>query len=192
MKPHALLERAAAGELPAWAQASQPRRRHMERVAGLLESWGEVLEIDESERVRWRALGVLHDALRDAPPETLRPCVPPALTDLPALLLHGPAAAERLRIDGVHDGEFLRAVTYHTLGHASFRRMGRALYAADFLEPGRNLLDDWRATLRARMPGELDAVVRDVLGARIVHIVDRRGALRAETTDFWNTFAESG
>lgn len=162
----------------------------MARVASLLSSWAEAFSLSEAEALRWAALGYLHDALRDADPKVLRGGVAPGLNDLPGLLLHGPAAAERLRVDGVDDGELLQAVTYHTLGHAGLRRMGRALYVADFLEPGRDLLNEWRASLRTRMPGELDEVVREVLGARIVHLLDRRGRMRPETIAFWNALAE--
>lgn len=190
MSPHPVVERAAGGTLPPWAEVSSRRMEHMERVAGLLGSWADALGLEPTEGVRWRAVGYLHDALRDAPPEALRPRVPPGLADLPGPLLHGPAAAERLRIDGVEDGELLLAVAYHTLGHADLGRLGRALYAADFLEPGRDLRNEWRAELRARMPDDLDAVVRDILGARIVHVVARGGALRTETVGYWNTFAE--
>jgi 2-amino-4-hydroxy-6-hydroxymethyldihydropteridine diphosphokinase len=189
MTPHPILERAAAGELPAWAEADEPRRRHIERVGALLGAWADELGLPDAERARWLAVGALHDALRDAPPETLRPRVPPALARLPGRLLHGPAAAERLRIEGVADGELLRAVGYHTLGHPSLGRLGQALYAADFLEPGRELLDDWRAELRARMPGELSAVAREILRARIVHLVERGSEVRPETVGFWNALA---
>ncbi len=192
MTLHPVVERAAAGELPPWAVASEERRRHIERVATLLGSWAEELALPDVERARWRAVGYLHDALRDAPADTMRPRMPPALRDLPDRILHGPAAAERLRSDGVADGELLRAVAYHTLGHAALGTLGRALYAADFLEPGRDLLNPWRAELRARLPGDLLAVVREVLGARIVHLIERNGPIRAETMGFWNALAEQG
>jgi 2-amino-4-hydroxy-6-hydroxymethyldihydropteridine diphosphokinase len=162
----------------------------MDRVAALLEEWAQAYGVDGEGRTRWAALGYLHDALREDDPETLRPRVPPASAHLPGRLLHGPAAAERLRVAGVDDGEFLKAVAYHTLGHPQLRCMGRALYAADFLEPGRDLLNDWRAELRARMPGDLDGVVRDVLGARIKHLVEVGSTLRSETVAFWNVLAE--
>jgi 2-amino-4-hydroxy-6-hydroxymethyldihydropteridine diphosphokinase len=192
MTLHPVVERAAAGELPPWAVAYEERRRHIERVAALLGSWAEELGLPEVERVRWLAVGYLHDALRDAPAEDLRPHVPPGLRDLAGRILHGPAAAERLRVEGVPDGELLRAVAYHTLGHPALRTLGRALYAADFLEPGRDLLNPWRAELRVRLPGDLHAVLREVLGARIAHLVERRTAIRAETIGFWNALAEHG
>jgi 2-amino-4-hydroxy-6-hydroxymethyldihydropteridine diphosphokinase len=186
------VERAAAGELPGWAEAGASRRAHMARVAALLEAWARALELPAEDRVRWAAAGHLHDVLRGADAESLRRRVPPAMAGLPKRILHGPAAAERLRIEGVVDGAMLRAVAYHTLGHPDFGSLGQALYVADFLEPGRDLLNDWREGLRARMPGELTAVVREILGARIAYLVGRGNALRAETVAFWNSLAREG
>lgn len=184
-----LVERAAHGELPDWAVASEARRAHMARVADLLGAWAEGLGLSEGERLRWRSVGFLHDALRDAEPAALVARVPPDLRSLPPRALHGPAAAERLRIDGVDDGELLMAVRYHTLGHPGFRTLGRATYAADFLEPGRTILPERAEAWRGRMPRELDAVVREVLAARLNHRVERGATLRRETVDFWNALA---
>ncbi|MHB1194526.1 MAG: HD domain-containing protein [Longimicrobiales bacterium] len=189
MSAHPIVERAARGELPAWAEASESRRAHMARVAALMGSWSEEMELPEPERVRWAAVAWLHDALRDAEPDTLRSRVPPAMSGLPGPLLHGPAVAERLRQEGVADGEILGALAYHTLGHPELGTLGQALYAADFLEAGRDLLNDWRATLRARMPEELADVVRELLAARIVHLVERGSPMRPETVAFWNSLA---
>lgn len=189
MSADSLVERAAQGELPAWAEATEPRRAHMARAAALMGEWSEDLGLPEADRVRWAAAAWLHDALRDADPESLRSRVPPALSGLPGPLLHGPAVAERLRVDGVRDGELLLAVAYHTLGHPGWGRLGQGLYAADFLEPGRDLLNDWRETLRARMPEELTDVVRELLAARIVHLVERDSPMRPETVAFWNSLA---
>ena len=189
MSPHPLLERAAQGELPGWAEAHDARRAHMARVAALMDAWSEELRIPEAERVRWVAVGWLHDALRDADPDVLRAQVPPAMALLPGPLLHGPATAERLRQEGVTDEEVLCAVAYHTLGHPSMGTLGQALYAADFLEPGRDLLNDWRDALRARMPEELADVVKELVAARIVHVVERGSPMRPETVAFWNSMA---
>jgi len=193
MSVHPVVERAAAGELPPWAEATAQRREHMARVASLLRAWTRELGLTVPEQVRWISLGYLHDAMRDADAEALRGRVPPALAGLPPSLLHGPAAAEYLRADGVDDGPLLRAVTYHTLGHVELGREGRALYAADFLEPGREgLRDEWRAELRARMPHALDEVVREILGARVRHLVDSGRPIRSETVGFWNSMASEG
>ena len=164
----------------------------MERVSALLEEWAQALDLPEEERMRWRAVGYLHDALRDEDPATLRPRVPPVLADLPGPLLHGPAAAERLRVDGVEDGELLLAVGFHTVGDPRLRRLGRALYAADFLEPGRAFRPEWRAELRARMPAELDAVVREIARARLEHLLRRGSTVLPRTVAFWNALVGEG
>lgn len=190
MSLHPVIDRASKGGLPDWAEATDDRRAHMERVAALLDAWAESLGLGDEERGRWRAAGHLHDSLRDADPDTLRPRVPPALRELPDALLHGPAAAERLRVDGVEDGELLSAVAFHTVGSPHFGRLGRALYAADFLEPGRPYRPDWRAELRGRMPDELDDVVREILRSRIVHRLERGDPVLARTIDFWNRLSE--
>jgi 2-amino-4-hydroxy-6-hydroxymethyldihydropteridine diphosphokinase len=175
---------AARGELPAWAVASPERRAHMGRVATLLGEWAGALGLPEREREEWAALGYLHDALRDAPEAELRDEVPEHFRDLPGPLLHGPAAAERL--DGTVSPALLAAIRYHTVGHPSLDRAGKALYLADFLEPGRDFELDWRDGLSRRMPGGLDEVLVEVVAARIRHLLDGRRPIRAETAAFWS------
>jgi len=184
---HDIVFEAAEGRLPEWAVASDARRAHMGRVAGLMRDWSEALGLDDDDRVRWRAVGHLHDVLRDEESAVLRERTPPDLRDLPGPLLHGPAAAERLRVAGVRDGELLSVVAFHTVGDPSFGRFGRALYAADFLEPGRTFLAEWRAALRARVPAELDDVIFEIVGARIKSLVERGTAVLPRTIRFWNT-----
>ena len=192
MSLHPLLERAAGGEIPDWGVMTPARREHADRVAELMGAWAEALGLGLREATRWRAAGVLHDVLRDEDPDALRARVVPSLQGLPAAALHGPAAAERLRGAGVMDGAFLRAVAYHTLGHPQLDDVGLALYAADFLEPGRNLRNAWRKELRERMPGETTDVVREILAARIEHLLKSRRPLRTETVAFWNVLAGEG
>lgn len=187
----ALIERAAAGELPDWAVAGPARRRHSGRVAALLGEWAGALGLSAPECRRWLAAGWLHDALRDAAVDSLRALVPAEFRDLPGPLLHGPAAAARLRAAGVEDGALLDAITYHTSGHPRLERLGRALYLADALEPGRTTDPVWTAALRARLPHSLDAVLPEVVAQRIEHHVRLGHALRPETVAFWNTLARS-
>jgi 2-amino-4-hydroxy-6-hydroxymethyldihydropteridine diphosphokinase len=158
----------------------------MERVADLLGSWAQESGLGEEEQVRWRAAGHLHDALRDASPEALRSLVPDQVGDVPDDLLHGPAAAELLRRDGVTDEELLAAIASHTIGDASFGRLGRALYAADFLEPGRTFMVEERARLRERARVDLDAALVDVVRARMAHL-ERSMSVHPRTTAFLKT-----
>ncbi|MFG1691596.1 hypothetical protein ACGF5M_05540, partial [Gemmatimonadota bacterium] len=123
--------------------------------------------------------------MRDADPAVMRAMVAPefaSLTDEDAL--HGPAAAVRLRECGVEDEELVHAVEYHTLGSRDFCDLGKALYAADFLEPGRKKENEWRVGLRARLPSELEVVVREITEARVGYLMERGRPIRAETTDF--------
>lgn len=169
----------AEGRLPDWARAKPKRREHMGRVAALMRQWAGALGLPPAEVARWAAAGWLHDALRDADPAEMRPTVPPAFRALPDKLLHGPAAAERLR--GQADDELLDAVRFHTIGCTRFGVLGRALYLADFLEPGRRYEPEWTAALRARMPHDFDGVLREVVAARVGHVEESGSVLHPET-----------
>ena len=173
---------AAQGELPPWARVSERRRGHIARVAALMGEWADGLGLAPEDKERWLAAAWLHDALREAPPEELRYYVPESLRELPGKLLHGPAVAALL--DGRADAELLDAIRYHTLGSARFGTLGRALYLADFLEPGRRYTPEWTAALRARMPHELDAVLREVVEARTTHVQEHGSVLHPETVAF--------
>jgi len=186
--PPAWVRDAARGQLPEWAEASAARRAHMERVADLLGEWARALGLDGPDVERWRAAGWLHDSLRDAPAERLRPRAG-RFGDLPYKVLHGPAAAARLEEDGCSDGELLDAIRYHTLGHPSLGRLGRALIAADYIEPGRKTHEEWRAGLRERARSDLDGVVRDVLRAKLERGLEAGLPLAIELVELWNVMA---
>ena len=181
-----LVREASKGRLPPWTVAGRSRRRHMARVAELLDEWGRRQGLDGQERARWRAAGYLHDALREAAPAELRPQVAPELRSLPGPLLHGPAAADRLRDEGVDDEAFLLSVAFHTIGHPDLDRLGRALYCADYLEPGRRDPDGWKAKRRARFPDRPDFVTFEVVRARVRTILERGRPLPDATAGFWN------
>ncbi len=183
---HPLLRKASRGDLPSWTRAREERREHMARVAALLEAWARAREEEETEVARWAAAGHLHDALRDADPEDLRPRVDPPFRGFPGKVLHGPAVARRLEEEGVEDAELLHAIAYHTLGSEDFGTVGLALFAADFLEPGRESKEEWRRELRERAARDLEGVVREILSARIQYLVKEERPLRRETVAFWN------
>jgi 2-amino-4-hydroxy-6-hydroxymethyldihydropteridine diphosphokinase len=180
--PTPLVRAAAEGRLPEWTQAKPRRREHMGRVAALMREWAQALRLPDDDVARWTAAGWLHDALRDADPDELRPRVPAEFRELPGKLLHGPAAAERL--SGQVDDEMRVAIRCHTVGSPRFGTLGRALYLADFLEPGRTFDPEWTASLRRRMPGEMDAVLAEVVEARVGHVIENGGTVHPETKAF--------
>jgi len=158
--------------LPPWAIVTPERRAHIERVAALLDSWAPRLAVDGAERARWLRAAYLHDALRDAP--------------LATKLAHGPAAADRAAREGETDRGVLDAVRYHTIGYAGWDDVGRMLYLADFLEPGRTFAAAERRALADRVGLERDTVLEEVARRRIEWTLRSRWPLAPETVAFWN------
>jgi HD superfamily phosphohydrolase YqeK len=187
---HPLVRDAARGTLPEWAVLSPSRKAHVERVAALLESWAGALELGDDEALRWRGAGMLHDVLRDEDPERLLPLVPHDLRDMAPAALHAPAAAARLQGEGVDDDELLLAVALHPVGSREWGPLGRHLYLADFLEPGRSFRAGWRTGLRERVPAEADAVLREVVRARVEWALERGHPIHPETRAFRDSLTE--
>ena len=101
-------------------------------------------------------------------------------------LLHGPAAAARLVAEGEARNDVLQAVRWHTIGCAAWDRVGRALYMADFLDPGRGFARDDRAYLAHQVPTDFDGTFRQVVRMRLEWTVREGKSLHAETVALWN------
>jgi 2-amino-4-hydroxy-6-hydroxymethyldihydropteridine diphosphokinase len=159
---------------------------HIERVTAMLDDWARQLALPPEEARAWHDAGRLHDALRDAPEALLRELAgnsPEYATEM----LHGPAAAEQLRRDGEQRSELLDAIRYHTVGSAQWGRLGRALYMADYLEPGRKFSRGDRAYLAAQAPRDFDATFRQVLRARLEWSLREGMRLYPEAVVLWNS-----
>ena len=170
--------------LPDWAQVSDRRRAHIARVTALLDQWAPQVARDAAEATAMRDAGLLHDALRDAPDAELRARTGDLAS--PAEILHGPAAALHLRSLGESRGELLDAVRWHTLGSAAWGRVGRALYMADFLEPGRKFAAADRAFLAAKVPDDFDGVFRQVVRMRLEWSLREGKELFPQAVELWN------
>lgn len=170
--------------LPPWAVVTPKRREHIARVVRLLGQWAEQMHVVPQESAAWRDAGLWHDAFRDADEVTLR-----AMTDdrhRPVGMLHGPAAAARLAHEGESRANVLEAIQWHTVGNAQWEQAGRALYMADFLEPGRPFMQADRAFLAARVPHAFDAVFRQVVRLRLEWAIREGKGLAPETIALWN------
>lgn len=179
---------APAPELPAWTQAGEKRRAHIARVTALLDRWAREMRLATADARAWHDAGRLHDALRDAPEADLRELVRGTpFADSPAGLLHGPAAALRLERDGETRAGVLMAVRWHTVGNAEWDRTGRALFMADFLEPGRGFMRDDRAFLASHLPTDFDGVFRQVVRMRVEWTLREGKPLFPETASLWNS-----
>lgn len=173
--------------LPPWAALTPERLQHVQRVAALAVSWAEALAIPDSERNRWLRAVWLHDALRDADPAELARWAPSAHG--PVELRHGPASAARAKAEGETDRGVLDAVRYHSVGLAEWDMVGRMLYCADFLEPGRAFDAEARAALAARYPADPPGVLFEVARRRIMYVVRSGWTLPEPTIRFWNSLA---
>jgi HD superfamily phosphohydrolase YqeK len=169
---------------PAWTEASEKRRKHIARVIALLMQWADQLAISPAEREAWYSAGLLHDALRDAPEDQLRGLARDATRE--PELLHGPAVANLLATHAEAARPVLEAIRYHTVGAPDWDRTGKALYMADFLEPGRNFLRRDRAFLADQVPHDFDGVFRQVVRVRLEHALREGFSLFPETVGLWN------
>jgi len=177
--------------LPPWAIVGERRLAHIERVVALLDQWAEAIGLDPDERRAWRDAGRYHDALRDAPESVLRPLVLDGTGGCGERedvgLLHGPAAARRMADDGEDRAAVLDAVRFHTIGSPTWDRVGRALYLADFLEPGRAFARADRAYLAAQVPHDFAGTFRQVVRLRLEWALREGKGLRVETVQLWNS-----
>jgi len=171
-------------QLPTWAVASEKRRGHIARVTALLDAWSDSLTLDRAQRQAWHDVGRWHDALRDADESVLR-----ATADDPTRplgMLHGSAAARWLARDGELRADVLDAVRWHTTGSIAWGPLGRALYMADFLEPGRPFMQADRAFLAHLVPVQFDAVFRQVVRLRLEWALREGKGFAPETVALWD------
>jgi HD superfamily phosphohydrolase YqeK len=181
----------AQSGLPSWAEVSPERAAHIERVVALAEGWAERMRISAAERARWVRAAWLHDAFRDAAPAVLDRWAGDG--PWPGSLRHGPASAARAADEGETDRGILDAVRYHSVGWADWDMVGRALYCADYLEPGRVFRREWRAAQADRFPDDPAGVLLEVASDRLAHLIESGRPLIDPTVRFWNSLvAPSG
>jgi len=158
--------------LPEWAEAGKKRRAHVKRVARLLEQWAVEMRPSQQERNRWLRACWLHDALRDA--------------QLPLGASHGGAAADRAEQLGETDRGVLDAVRYHSVGYAGWDDVGKMLYLADFLEPGRRSRRKQRARWAKQVPHDRDRVLREIVSTQMRSRLRAHRLIDPHTAAFWN------
>ena len=169
---------------PSWSVMSAKRRDHVSRVVDMLAGWALALSVDDTETRAWLDAGAWHDALRDCDEPALR--LMTGDRERPFGMLHGPAAAIRLSTEGEARSDVLEAIRWHTIGNVQWTRTGRALYMADFLEPGRGFMQTDRRFLAERVPDAFDEVFRQVVRVRIEWTLRESKGLAPETVALWN------
>ena len=179
-----LLPHMKQSSLPEWAQVRPSRQGHITRVAALVEAWAIAMERPAEERSRWVRAALYHDAVRDAPEEDLARWAERRWGI--AGLYHGPAAARVAQDHGESDQGVLDAVRYHSVGYAGWDDVGRMLFMADYLEPGRRLKRKQRAALAATVPQDPHGVLVQVVRKRMMWMLKRGHKLLPEGVEFWN------
>lgn len=124
--------------------------------------------------------GLLHDLFKETPPpqiqRELEACgvsIPPEDRDHPKTW-HGLRAAVFAEGEmGLSDPEILEAITLHTTGDAQISPLARALFVADFCEPGRRTEQAPEILQAARE--DLDEGYRRALVAKTRHILSKKG-----------------
>ncbi len=176
--------------LPAWARVGEKRRAHIARVVTLVDAWAPHVAADAGEARAMHDAALWHDALRDAPEGELRALAATDeqadATSTPVDLLHGPASAAMLARTGERRVEVLDAVRWHTLGSAGWGPVGRVLYLADFLEPGRKFAVADRAFLAAQVPHDFAGAFRQTVRMRLQWSLNEGKQLYAPTVELWN------
>ena len=106
---------------------------------------------------------------------------------------HGPGSGRSRNrpLDGVRDEEFLLAIAYHSTGHPEFGLLGKFLYLADFLDPGRRFLFSEREELRERLPTDREPVLLAVLRHRITRLLDHESPVLPASLLLWNQLVAS-
>ncbi len=183
------LSSASRPALPAWAQVSPDRVLHIQRVAELVDRWAEEMRVSDSERARWLRAVWLHDALRDAPQADLDRLAPGP--DEPAELKHGPASAALAKGEGETDRGVLDAVHYHSVGLVEWDLVGRMLFCADFLEPGRSFERAERTALAGRLPSDPRGVLLEVARRRMLHAIKSGWSVPEPSYRFWNSLVSA-
>ncbi len=126
------------------AQLSDYRYEHSMRVGLFAEGLAQCYGYPKKMQRMCFLAGITHDMCKEMPVDLLLKIVSADGNPVTAIeresseLLHGRAAAVVLHQKfGVHKKSLLNAIRYHTIASAKFDAIGKMLYIADKIEPGR-------------------------------------------------------
>ncbi len=174
-----------AAALDAFARSSLTERRyqHSRRVADLS---AELCSRHAVQSELGCLAGLGHDLARERPPAEIlaiarRDGLAVSVTESEnPLLLHGRAAAVLMVEEaGVSDPAVLQAVRDHVCGRPSMGTLSRILFAADYLEDGRNFHEEAARLRTLALP--LDRMVLAVVEGKIHHVRARSRPVAAES-----------
>ncbi len=174
-------------------QLTPHRQAHSQRVVSVMEALARAHHLD-LEAARLAGWG--HDLAREwSRPALLAEARRLGLTWGPfeerePLLLHGPVAAMWLREAGVGSPEVWEAIRYHTTGAPRLGKLGRALFIADGVEPGRQYAE--RDELFHQALQDLDAGYCAVLASTLRYLDRRQLVPHPDMVAAWALCSPSG
>lgn len=98
-------------------------------------------------------------------------------------LLHGRAGALVLKNEfGLDDPEILEAVARHVSGAENLCELGKIVYSADKIEPGRKWITE--EYINAKLSKSLNEMALEVVEEIVKYIEEKGGTLEKETVDY--------
>lgn len=170
----------------ALASLSQKRYEHSFRVAETAQKICTLYGVDPA---RGFLAGIGHDMCKEMSDELLLSLASHdgfPITEIEKKkpsLLHGRAAAVKMHDDfGINDNELLEAVAYHTFGKKNFGSLGKIVYSADKIEPGReNITSDY---LKKLFSLDLNKLTKIVLKDCIAYVKKKDRPVAPESEEF--------
>lgn len=153
---------------------TEHRQGHIRRVADVMAKLAKIHGLDP-DSAYWAGYG--HDLAREMSRSALlleasrwNLNVGPEEREEP-VLLHGPIAAEWLKAFGVGSDEVYEAIRFHTTGGPGLGRLGKALFVADAIEPGRSF--EKRIFLEKMAYQDLDKAYYAVIEETLTYLESR-------------------
>ncbi len=131
----------------------------------------------------------LHDAAKGLSPARQKALAKQAGADAKELaspsLWHAAASSYMARQQfGIKNPSVLQAIRFHTTGAPGLGPLAKALYVADYSEPGRRYKGTKK--LRKLALSDLEAAYREVLREKLAWVVHKRQALHPRTVEAYN------
>lgn len=166
---------------------SGPRYDHTVRVLEMALNLAKQYGADEK---KTEIAAIFHDYAKLHPISELKAIImeqklDSRLLDYHSELWHGPAAAFIVQEEmGIHDGDVINAIRYHTTGRAGMSILEKIIYLADYIEPGRQFpgLDEVRDLAET----DLDLALKKAIGNTIKFLIDKSAQIFPDTFEAYN------
>lgn len=90
------------------------------------------------------------------------------------------------KIFKIKDKQILNAIKYHSTGNLKMGNIGKIIFVADFIEPGRKYLSSVFIRKKMNTSIELDKLVLLVLEKKLVYLINEKKIIHKNSIDFWN------